>query len=275
MVAATAVGLAGVCGLVAGPTEPIVHPVVRVAALDADSSNASQSLVGQMRTSLSAWLYMRADLYLHNGVELRTLSQQEIQDGRVAVGSSDHLEASDASSVTVIPSAENDYRGVFGDIERACSTYKPMEGHGHQRPTQALPLFRLMTMADPQFIAGWTMGSSILAGDHAKSSTAKALAYLKDGLRQNLRCIELWSAIGILYAANEKDYIAARDYLNIARGLGQRTSHLSQPESDALRETYRWLALIANEIDTPFDRIRIAREGLEIFPDDPLLSRLG
>ena len=275
LIACSSIAVTAVAGFVVQPTEKQVHPTIRVAALDADESNASQTLLGQMRTSASAWLYLRADLYLHNGVELRRMSEQEVKDGQKGVGSADNLVASDSAAITVVPNARRDFRGVLGEIERATSTYKPMEHHGHQSPEQSLPLFKLMTLADPQFLTGWTMGASILAADHKDASTDKALQFLNDGLRQNYRSVELWDAIGVLYAANKKDYVRAKEYLLNARYVGLKTPHLSEPEAASLLETYRWLTLIAKETETDFDRMRIAREGLKLFPDDELLKRLS
>lgn len=90
-----------------------VDPPHPVAGLDANDSSASASLLGQFRTTTSSWLWLRTDLYLHNGVELRPLTNAERSRGAKGVGSSEKdlgQALNEDSVVTSIPSPDRDFR---------------------------------------------------------------------------------------------------------------------------------------------------------------------
>src|SRR5262245_17926662 len=121
-------------GLAAQELKPEVDLPPSAENLDLHEKNAASSVLGQFRTSATSWLWLRTDLYLHTGVEMRTLTDDEVAAGRHGVGSSDaELAAAlnEGRIVTVVPPKERDFRGIFGDIERATQSYKPMEGHTH------------------------------------------------------------------------------------------------------------------------------------------------
>ena len=162
----------------------LVNPPIPPAGLEAHETHASASLLGQFRTSASSMLWLRTDLYLHNGVEMRPLTDQEVSEGKKGVGGAkDGHEAivNDDAIVTVVPSAQQDFRGVFGDVERAVNAYRDMRGHEHRDPVQALPLFRLMTWLDPQFVTAWVTGATIIARDRSSEGTTRALSFLAEG----------------------------------------------------------------------------------------------
>jgi hypothetical protein len=251
-------------------------PVVPV-GLDAHETNAGASVLGQFRTSTTGWLWLRTDLYLHNGVEMRPLSQEEVRAGRKGVGSSDaELGAilGDDKIVTVIPSKERDFRGVFGDIERATSTYAPMEMHGHNSPADALPLFRLMTWIDPQFIPGWVTGATIVAGEKSDAAFEKSVALLHEGLAANPKSIVILNELGRFYAGKKKDFPKAISFLVQAVALPFDPQTVSEDEAEAYLNAFRWLALCYRETGKPEEQRVVAAKGLEIFTEDNVLRRL-
>lgn len=254
------------------------------ASVDVHESSGAASLFGQFRTNTSSWLWLRTDLYLHNGVEMRPLTDAERRGGKEAESAhgDDGLHERD-DLVTVIPGREHDFRGIFGDIERATTAYKPMKNHTHNDPVQALPLFRLMTWIDPKFLRGWLVGASVLARvDHAEAER-----YLRDGLRENPTSIALHAELGALEAGKSKDYIAALTYFDRALALGEKrfAQGVPDPESDEAQGMlsalqwaslcYRELAESGRQLDfDPKARMRaVASYGLALFPDDPVLLR--
>jgi hypothetical protein len=256
---------------------PTINPPVRPAGLEAHDTHAAASLLGQFRTSISSWMYLRADLYLHNGVEMRMLSAGEIARGRTGVGSEedghDKLH-NDLLMVTVIPERERDFRGIFGEVERATSAYKDMTGHGHNDPEEALPLFRLMTWLDPQFINGWTVGASIIGRRRDDQGTRQAIAYLQEGLRHNPQSIDILSQIGYYHVTRRHDLKSAAAYMDRARLIGfPLRQRLSDAESEALLQAYRWLILCYRDLGRYNERWRVLQEALTAFPEDPLLIR--
>jgi hypothetical protein len=255
-----------------------VNPPHPVAGLDVSETSASASLLGQFRTSTSSWLWLRTDLYLHNGVELRPLSESEKQAGRKGVGSAEAdlgRVMGDESVVTSIPSPERDFRGWLGNLDRATSTYRDMNNHLHNEPEQAIPLFRLMTWIDPNFIEGWTAGSTVIARKRSDEGTKKALQFLNEGLKANPESVSILNEIAIANITRRKDLETAVTYLELARRSG--TEHLKKlPESERedFVQTYRWLALCYRDLNQMDEMREILNEGHELFSHDPIITML-
>lgn len=275
----TICALAVASGFTVSDVTPEVKPKGRYAGLDAHETHASASLLGQFRTSLSGWLWVRADLYLHNGVIMRPLSEAELMQGRKGVGSSDNQDGQlhdDSKVVTVIPSRDRDFRGVFGDLDRATKAYKDMTNHGHNNPKQSLPLFRLMTWLDPHFIPGWTVGAAVLAMGKDRRSYHEAVRLLHEGLEHNPESIEILDQLGFTLIARVHDFPAAQIALERARATGNKYELSQIPEADkeSLLSVYRWLALLYRETGKLDQQYAVMREGLKRFPEDAILQRM-
>lgn len=242
--------------------------------LDAHESSATVSLLGQFRTNLTAWLWLRTDLYLHNGVEMRPMLESELKT-RSEATSADGLdeEMHDEPETTVVPPKEADFRGILGDIERQTATYRDMHNHVHNSPKQSLPLFRLMTWLDPKFIQGWTVGSTIMAFGKENAQKTQATEFLKEGLKNNPQNIILGMELGEAYLRYGKDSNNARKQLSQALTWA-KSKDLSEDELDAVQNGYRWLALVERDFGTPINFHAVVVQGLEHFPDDTVLKRL-
>lgn len=256
---------------------PVTNPTTRVSGLEAHDSSAAGSLLGQFRTNITAWLWLHADLYLHNGVAMRPVT-----DGEMRAGIQAQREANDGNeeldkvaSVTAIPSKQRDFRGIFGDVEREIAAYKDMQGHTHNDPEQCLPLYRLMTWLDPQFEEAWTTGAMIFARDRSPGGTMRALSFLAEGFGENPTSIEIMKETAKLYITRKRDFDEAVNWLERARGFGY--SHrmtLDAEDKDALEEAYRWLCLCYRNQGRLDDVRKTAEEGLKLFNDDKVLDRL-
>ncbi len=271
--------LAAVSGFTVTDVKDQVHPKGRYSGLDAHETHASASLLGQFRTNISGWLWVRADLYLHNGVTMRPLSEQELLNGRKGVGSSDNADNQlhdDSKVVTVIPSAERDFRGVFGDLDRATKAYQDMTGHSHNNPKQSLPLFRLMTWLDPNFIPGWTTGAAVLAMGKDRNSYFEAVKLLNEGLEKNPDSISILDQLGFTYIARVRDLASAEKVLERAQATGKRydLQDIPEDERESLLSAYRWLALVYRQYGKLDLQYAVMREGLELFPGDAVLERM-
>lgn len=257
--------------------EPEIVPPVPPPTIDAEDNGAA-SLLGQFRTSASGWLWLRADLYLHNGVEMRRLTSLEERSGRQGVGSAEgegdlH---DDSKIVTVIPPADRDYRGVLGDVERATKAYKDMTGHGHNSPEQSLPLFRLMTWIDPNFVMAWTTGGAVIGRDRSEKGTEAAIAFLREGLAKNPASVAIRTEIARLMIRRQGDLTGARKLLEEAVRTGyEHRDRISEVEGEALNQAYRWLALVYRETGDPYRSVTVAAQGLAVFPDDGVLEHLA
>jgi hypothetical protein len=264
-------------GWKAQDVRPIVNPPLREESLEIQENSAAASLVGQFRTTVSGWLWLRADLYLHNGVEMRPLSAEEQKRGITAEEAKEdgneklHAE----NEVTSVPPKERDFRGVFGDVERSVASVKDMHDHDHNDPSVAMPLYRLMTWIDPQFVQGWTMGGMILARNRTDSGTRQSIAFLDEGWKANPYSVDIPSQIGYTIASRHGDLNEAVRYLEAARSKGvERFKQLGEQEMEALRTTFHFLPLCYRDLGKPDLERAVLNQGLSAFPDDPLLPKL-
>ena len=273
-------------GLAAGALAPDLgketNPPTRVSNMEAHETHAGASLLGQFRTTAAAWLYLRGDNYLHNGVEMRALTDGERRKGELGVGGEeDNHHASDklhddSSIKTVIPDADDDFRGFFGDIERASAAYRDMRGHQHNDPMTVMPLFRLTTWIDPSFITGWSLGAMVMARGTEKDAVDRAIAYLEEGLRANPDSIEITTQLGSMHVARKADIKKGLVWLERARELARRQGkQTTLSEAEAVVEAYRWLALVYQHENRVKEQHEAAREGLARCPDDKVLLRMA
>jgi hypothetical protein len=266
-------------GMMVATTAPQVNVTEPPPGLEVHETHAAASLLGQFRTSVSGWLWLRTDLYLHNGVEMRMMTEHE-----KAIGLETHEAADDGHDplhdesfvVTTVPPKERDFRGILGDIERATASYKDMRGHSHNDPKSALPLFRLMTWLDPHFIPGWTTGGTVLARERNDEGLQKALSYLGEGLRQNPNSIAILCEIARLHMSRSKNFEQAKNYLERARTASkQMSAERLAGQMEDVNQVYRWLALCYREMGLQDQSQATAAEGFRIFTDDRVLERLS
>jgi hypothetical protein len=257
---------------------PTINPPYIPANYDAQETHASTSLLGQFRTSVSSWLWLRTDLYLHNGVEMRQMTEGERKSGMSTEDAADdgHKKLIDEESVlTTVPSKDRDFRGVFGDIERATSAYKDMHHHTHNDPVAALPLFRLMTWVDPTFVPGWVQGAAIIGRERTDAAAIKAVEYLKQGEAQDPFSVSIVMEIGELYITRLHNLAKAVPYLEDARTMGKHRDWVSEEtENSSLEQTYRWLALCYRNLGESDKMKEVASEGLKRYPDDMVLDHI-
>jgi hypothetical protein len=271
------IGVAIVAGIYSAGFESQIHPPSTPAGLEAHETAAGASVLGQVRTSAASTLYLRTDLYLHGGVELRPMTSQEKQAGRQGadVHPDDQAVLGDESHlVTAIPPKEVDFRGFFGDLERATGAYHEMHNHKHNDPETAFPLFRLMTWVDPQFITGWTTGSMLLADPKKDPSNKEALAYLKEGLGANPTSPEIMTRIGVL-TARAGDIPAGLQWFEKARSAALENGTQTAERREALVEVYRWLLIAADRMNKSERVKEIAQEAYERYPDDQVVLRFA
>lgn len=274
-IALLSLGIVGGFGLAGSLVEGLVaHTATSPLSetLNAHEQHASASLFGQFRSSVTAWLWLRTDLYLHNGVEMRKRRGHEIR-GEVNADNAHGELHDDTAITTVIPGPDMDFRGWLGDMERATSTYQDMRRHEHNDPRKVLPLFRLMTWLDPMFVPGWIVGASVLARG-GEIGVRHAAEYLREGLRRNPSSIALLSALGTLHAVKLKDLRSATLLFERAiRAADPSGRRLSDEDAEGLLWAFRYLTLIYRDDSRWDDRRRVVSMGLARFPDDGVLRR--
>jgi len=232
---------------------------------------AAASLFGQFRSSMADFLYLKVDKYLHKGVDLRGLTPQEqkaadadavrTKDSDVAQGFQQHEE-----ETTVVPSAARDWRGVVGDLERATQPSGDMGNHEHADPKEALPLFRLMTWSNPHFIPGYTVGAGLMS----RSEPEEALAFLREGEKNNPESVEIQFALGEMFMARRKQPASAEPHLRRALELSRARdlATMTEDEQEAYEGTYRFLVILLRDAGRHPEAAAIARECLAVFPEN-------
>ncbi|GAB4456535.1 MAG: hypothetical protein OHK0029_14670 [Armatimonadaceae bacterium] len=240
---------------------------------------ATTSLFGQFRSSLSDFLWLKADRILHDGVELRGLTpmEQEAAEAaeaaeaiavRSAEGEKERGNREHTDETTVVPSKTRDWRGRIGDLERAVKPYEDMSNHRHKDPKEALPLFRLMTLSNPQFIPGYTVGAMLIAQN--RENNDKALAYLREGEKNNPQSIEIHTAIGYFLTSRYRRFDEAFPSLQWALAIGAQRDlkTMTDEEREAFQEAFRWMVLNRREAGDQDMARKAAEAGLYYFPDD-------
>ena len=233
---------------------------------------ASASLFGQFRTSLSDYLWLKADKYLHRGVDLRGLTPEEkaaMNTDKVQSRAGEEGErAHRGDETTIIPSKVRDWRGHLGDIERTVSPYMDMSNHGHADTREALPLFRMMTWSNPHFIRGYIVGAGLIIAD--KNRIDEGIAFLKEGEANNPQSFEIKTEIGHFYTFKKRAYDTGFPYLTqaIALAAERDPQTLNEDEKDARRDAYRWAVLNRREAGDKPTAKKYATDCAALYPDD-------
>jgi hypothetical protein len=273
--AAAIAGTLAITGSIAVRVDPIVSQApagMSVAQQERVDKAASASLFGQFRSSMADFLWLKVDKYLHSGVDLRGVTPLEREANNADRVTSARGEggnrAHHGDETTVVPSAERDWRGIYGDLERQVQPYKNMDHHTHRDPKEALPLFRLMTWSNPHFVPGYVTGASLIARDPTRYR--EAIDFLLEGERNNPESIEIEDALGMMYTAKTRQFREGLPFLTraIALGASRDRQTFTEDESDAYEGAYRWLVLNRREAKDPTAARRAAIEGLKVFPDD-------
>ncbi|MCB8932856.1 MAG: hypothetical protein M9921_03485 [Fimbriimonadaceae bacterium] len=242
--------------------------------LEEGETHAAASLMGQFRTNLAAWLWVRADLYLHNGVELRPMTESEHRHGREGAEADAHDHLMDESAMTtVVPAPEFDFRGILGDLDRATQAYRDMRGHQHRDPEASLPLFRLMTWADPNFVMGWAVGASVLGREHSKERTEAAIDFLRRGIEANPGSELLKTDLAQMEITRTGDLDRALVLLRDVVDSARRHPPTDEDDQDQVLRAWRWLSLVLRQKGEVSESVEVAREGLLVYRNDPVLAR--
>ncbi|MFM7321036.1 MAG: tetratricopeptide repeat protein [Armatimonadota bacterium] len=254
----------------AGRIRPEVVSTPRTGIVrDRVADAARSTLFGTFRTSMADFLWLKMDRVVHNGVEVRPAAEP-----------AGHTRASDdedhdhGHEETVVRPKESDWRGVLGEVERATQPYEAIGGHVHRDPSEALPLFRLMTTANPHFIDGYVTGAYVLSRD--PGGLDRALEFLREGATNNPEDLRIASAMGTLLTRKARRFDDALPHLVRAIEIAARRDPgtLTEDERDAWQDAVRALAtgrLLAGDREFA---IRAARAGLAQFPDDPTCRRV-
>jgi len=252
-------------------------------------------LLGELRTSMSDILFVKTERYLHSGVayvphhEEQLLSVEEmgeeVQEHQSEIG----LEDDDhAGTPTLIPPAEKDYRGFIGRLHREVKPWRdPERAHLHTDGTQLLPWFRIMTLTDPHYVMGYTVGGWWIAAHDEEAS----LQFLEEGIRNNPDAFQIRMARGFILVRKLRQDRENQEMLDkvwsdfreaVRLGIAQRPDPaLGPPEEQVgwslFQEQDLWsacqmLVILERDFGDPEVAKELAATYYALFPDNRILE---
>ena len=102
---------------------------------------------------------------------------------------------------TTIPIAQQDYRGFIGNLYRKVKPWSGAALHKHSKGEELLPWFKVMTLSDPQYIRGYTIGSYWLS----RTDLDGGLKFIEEGAKNNPDSFEVHLIYGQLLYKKAQD----------------------------------------------------------------------
>lgn len=224
------------------------------------NTSAAGMMLGGFRTSLSDLMFIKTEHYLHSGVEYRP--HVHADHGPSVAHGDEHAHEHgpdcdhdhDHEDVeTVIPSPGRDFRGFIGWLERHVKPWRdPSLPHLLTDGTELLPWFRIMTLSDPAYIRGYSIGAWWLQSKNIDA----ALDFALEGIEKNPQAFEIYLTLGNIHmamarrtrhdeSASARAMAAAREAFERALelGLGQRPPDWNEDVADP-----RWGIYMENDL---------------------------
>jgi hypothetical protein len=164
--------------------------------IEAAKESIALSLLGQLQLSVGDLMWLKSMEYLHMGMVQRMPTRAEEARGhRRSESSNTAAGLGHTEGLNMVLDQERDWRGIFGEIERAV---KPHEtAHKHDDPVELIPWYELAVKLNPTLERLYTLGAFYLA-DFAKEA-GEAREMLEAGLKANPMSFEIHGALGRLY----------------------------------------------------------------------------
>lgn len=104
----------------------------------------------------------------------------------------DHEHEGAGTLETIIPTAEHDYRGFIGSLQRQVKPWKdPKEGDTHSGGDELLPWYRVMTISSPNNVRAYLIGGWWLKGKREKKYVNEARKFVEEGIANNPMSFQL------------------------------------------------------------------------------------
>lgn len=193
------------------------------------NSSALAMVLGEFRTGLSDMMFIKTEHYLHAGVyyvphhdpaSAENISI-ETDEHQSELGIPDEAEDEHSGHPTLIPPAQQDFRGIVGRLHRQVAPWRdPDTPHVHTDGRELLPWFRMMTLSDPGYVRGYVTGSFWLQHE----DPAVALEFVNEGLQHNPNDFQLYVTRGLLLTkeARKIDHGYVQDMSRDAKKLLQQ-----------------------------------------------------
>ena len=268
------------------------------------NSSAIAMLIGEFRTSLSDILFVKTERYLHSGVayaphmdeQLLSIDglTQELAEHQTEVGLIlDEFE--DAGTPTLIPTESRDFRGFIGRLEREVKPWRDPElAHIHTDGKQLLPWFRVMTLSDPHYVRGYSVGAWWLI----ERDIDEAQAFAEEGLANNENAFEIRYVLGQILLKRARDRqeaggdegevrammqnaldayrVAAEHALELLQAAGgDMDDAFSRYQHDDALGAARMAVMLERDYGDPAKALALVDRFHRAYPDDVVLTRLA
>ncbi len=266
-------GLALGSGWIAHLTLPVQNRQPDAAELGEQmEQSATASIVGGFRSTVSGYLWMKADEYLHGGAAMRRLTEGEMRRNDARLASTQSPDGSDPvqhhNETSEIPHPNNDKRLGWGEIERSVKPWVDPKNHRHVNLRETIPLYQFMTWIDPTFVSAYVVGAHVIYSSD-KSKIGEVIAWLHKGVQASPKSVALQTELG-RYLAEAQGFDEAQNCLRSAISIGESAQDLTAAEDDALQDAYRWMILIQRKLNNKISEREYALRALKRFPNDPI-----
>lgn len=165
------------------------------------NSSAFATILGEIRASAADLMWVKTELYLHNGVAFKGhINRDELtRTGEALVHQhhrhehADHDEEDDddcAHAGTLIPEPAKDYRGFIGTLQRQVQPWQDAKApHAHAAGDELLPWYRMLTYSNPHHWRGYMIGTWWLSKNNTTRTQAES--FIDEGVRNNPNVFQL------------------------------------------------------------------------------------
>lgn len=155
------------------------------------NSSAFATILGEIRAGAADLMWVKTELYMHNGVAFKGhINREELaRTGEVQVKHEEHgheegEEDDCASAGTLIPEPAKDYRGFIGTLQRQVQPWQDKEAaHSHTAGDELLPWYRMLTYSNPHHWRGYMIGTWWLS--KKDMTRAQAESFIDEGVKNN------------------------------------------------------------------------------------------
>jgi hypothetical protein len=179
-------------------------------------------------TSAGAHAAEHADEITSLEKQLATPAMREhaqLKPGQVAT------EEPEESVPTIIKTADKDFRGFIGNLERNVKPWRdPKEGHKHTAGTELLPWYRLATYSNPNNVRMYMIGAWWLKTLKTEQQAREALKFVEEGISHNPGAFQLYVMRGFIQRQLKQEDLAAESFKK-ATELGLKTRPADYPTS--------------------------------------------
>ncbi len=263
------------------------------------NSSSVAVMLGEFRTSISDILFIKTERYLHSGVGYVPHLEEELAELSREGREGEELEHDEHADVeTIILTPEKDFRGIVGELHRRVKPWKdPGEAHEHSGGEEMLPWYRMMTLADPHSVRGYTLGAWWLK----YKNIDEAIRFAREGVKNNPEAFQIYSSLAQMYhqkaknlddPENPETLEEAKEYYEKSRETYRKAANLAlqqrPPAWPEVEEHPYWSDLVENDAKAacrftvftekfygdPRQALQLAEQFSKVFPDDAPLQRV-